>query len=76
MIQLKIGNNLKRDTVLVEPNTTPRQALEAAGINYGVGVTTLDGAPVQRGELDKTFAELGITEKAMLLNVVKADNAA
>lgn len=73
MIQLKIGNNMKRDTVLVDENTTLRQALENAGINYGVGVTTLDGCPLKPGDMDKSFASFGITEKAMLLNVVKAD---
>jgi hypothetical protein len=35
----------------------------------------LDGAPLQPGDLDKTFAQFGITDKCFLLNVVKADNA-
>lgn len=75
MVQVKIGNNMKRATVVIDENTTLRRVLEDNGIDYGVGVTTLDGSPLVRGELDKTFAQLGITEKATLLNVVKADNA-
>lgn len=75
MFQLKIGNNVKRDTVVIDENTTLRQALEAQGINYGVGVTTLDGCPLKPGDMDKSFASFGITEKAVLLNVCKTDNA-
>ncbi len=75
MLMIKVGNNMKRNTVMVDDAKTPRQLLEEQEIDYGIGVTTLDGAPLQRGELDKSFAELGITEKATLLNVVKADNA-
>lgn len=73
---LKIGNNMKRNTIVIDPNTTIRQALESQDINYSAGVTTLDGCPLQVGDMDKTFASFGIVEKATLLNVVKADNAA
>lgn len=72
---LKIGNNMKRETINIDPNTTLRQALESQDINYAVGVTTLDGCPLQPGDMDKSFASFGIVEKATLLNVAKADNA-
>ena len=39
-------------------------------------MTSLDGTTLMPGDLDKSFAQFGITEKCFLLNVVKADNAA
>lgn len=76
-IQITVGNNMKRERVLVEDTATLKSVLEQADIDYasGNGVTTLDGAPLQAGELNKTFADFGVTEKATLIRVVKADNA-
>ena len=81
MIKVVVGNNVKRETVLVPPTTTPRQALEQANIDYSRGVMHLDGSSINPGDLNKTFAELGYDgtegrDKCFLLNVVKADNAA
>lgn len=75
MIKITVGNNVKRVTVFEDETKTPRQVLEENEINYTSGVTTLDGAPMQHGDMDKSFADLGITEKCYLLCVVKADNA-
>lgn len=76
MIKVTVGNNMKRETVMVAKTQTLRKTLEEAGIDYTKGMTTLDGSTLQPGDIDKTFEELGISEKAFLLNVVKADNAA
>ena len=76
MIKVTIGNNLKRTSEILDENTTLREALEDAGIDYTIGVMNLDGCTLEPGDLDMTFAEHGITEKCYLLNVVKADNAA
>lgn len=76
MIQVTVGNNVKREKVIVDANVTLRSVLEDAGIDYTRGVMHLDGASVEAGGLDKTFADYGIAEKCFLLNVVKADNAA
>ncbi|MCD8376443.1 MAG: hypothetical protein LUD69_05820 [Oscillospiraceae bacterium] len=59
----------------MDSTATLRQVLEDAGIDYTQGVMHLDGAALQPGDLDKTFADFGITERAFLLNVVKATNA-
>lgn len=75
MIKVVVGNNVKRETVIVDANTTPRTVLEDANVDYTRGVMHLDGSSLNPGDLDKTFASLGITEKCYLLNVVKADNA-
>lgn len=75
MITVTIGNNVKREKVIVNPNTTLRAVLEQQGIDYSRGNMHLDGSTLNPGDLDKTFASFGITEKCFLLNVVKADNA-
>ncbi len=75
MIKITVGNNVHREEVLVDSNATLRQVLEEAGIDYTSGVTHLDGATLQPGDMDKTFGDFGITERAYLLQVVKADNA-
>lgn len=76
MIKVTIGNNTRREAVIVDENTTLRALLEDNGIDYTSGVMHLDGSSLNPGDLDKTFAQHGITEKCYLLNVVKADNAA
>lgn len=75
MIKVVIGNNMKRNTVIISENTTLREALESQEIDYTRGAMHLDGSPLQPGDLDKTFADFGIAEKCYLLNVVKTDNA-
>lgn len=76
MIKVTVGNNMKRVNKIVDENTTLRAVLEDAEIDYTRGVMHLDGSSLNPGDLDKTFANFGITEKCFLLNVVKADNAA
>ncbi len=76
MIKVTVGNNVKREQVIVPATTTLRQVLENAGIDYATrGSLHLDGAPLGPGDLDKTFADFGITERTFLLQVIKADNA-
>ena len=75
MIKVICGTNVKRETRIVSEEATPRQVLEEVGIDYSRGMTTMDGAPMSPGDLDKSFAQHGITEKTYLLNVVKVDNA-
>ena len=75
MIKLVVGNNVKRETKIIDENTTVRKALEDAQIDYTRGSVNMDGATLIPGDLDKTFAQHGITEKCYLVQVVKADNA-
>ena len=81
MIRTTIGNNLKRSTMTFTHDTTLRSAMEQANIDYTTGLTTLDGATLAPGDMNKTFADLGYDgseghDSCFLLNVVKADNAA
>lgn len=75
MVKVTVGNNVKRESVIVDGNTTLRTVLEDAGIDYTRGVMHLDGSSLNPGDLDKTFEDFHIAEKCFLLNVVKADNA-
>ena len=75
MVQVIVGNNVKRSAVVVSPETTLRTVLEENNIDYTRGTMHLDGATLNPGDLDKSFAALGISEKCYLLNVIKADNA-
>lgn len=75
MVQVIVGTNVKRETKIVSEHTTLRQTLEESGIDYTTGAMHLDGIPLQPGDLDKTYAAMGVTEKCYLLNVVKADSA-
>lgn len=75
MVQVTVGNNLKREKVVVDGNATLRQVLEDNNVDYTRGVMHLDGSTLQPGDLDRTFDDMGIKEKCFLLNVVKADNA-
>ena len=74
MINVIVGNNVKREQRIVSSDTTLRSVLEDVGIDYTRGTMNLDGSSLQPGDLDKTFAQHGITEKCYLLNVVKADS--
>jgi hypothetical protein len=75
MVRVTIGNNLKRDNIIIDEHTTLRDALEANGIDYSKGTLALDGATLGPGDVNKTFADFGVTERCFLYSVVKADNA-
>lgn len=82
MINVVIGTTLKRKSYNLDPNTTLKAALDAAksdtGIDYTTTMVTLDGASLEAGALNKTFADLGYDgtphhDQAYLLAVQKAD---
>lgn len=75
MIKVTLGTNTQRKTVIVPPDTTLRTVLEDNEVNYAATNVHLDGVALQPGDMDKTFAEIGIKESCYLIAVVKADNA-
>lgn len=80
MVKVRVANNVKRETDVVAPTTRIRAIFEKWGIDYSRGVTTIDGAPLGAGDLNKTLEELGFDgtpgcDSCYLYNVVKADNA-
>ena len=44
MIKVTIGNNVKRTSEILDENTTLREALENAEIDYTRGIMNLDGS--------------------------------
>lgn len=75
MIKVTIGTNTNRRSVNVDPNRTIKSVLDEQNVNYATGILQLDGATLQPGEINKTFADFGITDSCYLISVVKADNA-
>lgn len=80
MLRVTVANNLKRNTVLIDENTTLRDCLEQNQIDYSRGLLHVDSAPINPGDLNKTFAELGYDgtaghDRVFLAAIVKADNA-
>lgn len=74
MIKVIIGTNTNKETKIVEESRTPRELLEEVEVDYSRGTLNLDGATLKPGDLDRTFAELGIKEKCYLISIVKADS--
>lgn len=75
MFQLTIGTNTNRKTIVCRKDSTPRQAMKEANINYDNGIIYFEGNTLDHGALDKTFGELGVAEEAVLNVVVKLENA-
>lgn len=75
MIELTIGTTTNRTKVIVTPDTTLREALEDAEIGYATSTVLLDGANIKAGDMDRSFSDFGITTKAMLMAIVKTENA-
>ena len=77
IINVTIRDNVKTKQIATPETETLRSALEEAGVDYAAPgtSTTLDGAPLLPGMIDKTFAELGITTKCYLMSIRKTDNA-
>lgn len=75
MIKVTVVYNMDSNDVIVEATATPRQVLEDARINYGVGRTALNSRTLSPAELDKSFAELGVTDDCFLSNVAKVECA-
>lgn len=73
MIKTVIGNNVSRQTVILNGDTTVAEALAEGGIGTN-GTITVNGATF-RGNFDTPIAELAENGKLYLLQVAKADNA-
>lgn len=76
MVNVSLITNNGPQTVCVSEDSTIREVLDGNHVNYSVGSPMLDGFTLKPGDLDKTFAEYGITDSCYLNVVVKADNAA
>ena len=75
MINVTITSNLGRTYANPDEHETIKSVLDANDIGYSTGMISLDGATLRPGDINKTFADMGVTEKCFLSVVVKADNA-
>lgn len=76
MIKVTLITNAGRKSFPVSDDATPRKVFDDNNVNYSVGKPAIDSVPMGIGDMDKSFAELGITDSCYLTCVVKADNAA
>lgn len=75
MIRVIVGTTTQRVEKNYAPDTSLREILEDNAVDYSVAQIMLDGASLLAGDMDKTLADMNITEKCMLIAVVKANNA-
>ena len=75
MIRVIVGTTTQRVEKNYAPATTLREILEDNAVDYSIAQVMLDGANLQAGDMDKTLADMNVTEKCMLIAVVKAANA-
>lgn len=73
MIKCTIGTNTKRTAVMVNPADSIKSVLNANGIDYSYGNIHLDGLTISGQDLEKSFAEHGVTDACYLISVVKSD---
>lgn len=72
MINLTIGTNTTRRTIIVPKNSTIDQIVADNQISIANCTLTLNGSPLMDQETSKTLEELGATEESMLIAVVKS----
>ena len=80
MINVTVSNNMKRKQDLFSKDTTLRECLESCDIDYSRGILHIDSAPINPGDLDRTFEQLGYDgseghNRCFVAAIVKADNA-
>ena len=75
MIKVIVGTTTQRNEKNYTAGTTIRTILEDNAIDYSVAQVMLDGASLNAGDMDRTLSDMNITEKCMLIAVVKASNA-
>ena len=78
MINLTIGTNTERKTVIVEPTEVLSEVLAENDVITSSAAIHLNGSLIPGCDLDSTFEDLGVEDdtSAMLIAVVKADSAA
>jgi len=75
MIKITIANNAGTKANIFSETTTIRQAFDWAGVDYSRGMILLNGSRIQPGDIDRTFAELGVRDNSFLSCIAKTDNA-
>jgi hypothetical protein len=74
MIKVIYGNNVSKEEDIVEAATVIFNFCTSHNIDLSSGEMHLNGAALLPGDINKTFADFGVTETCYLLNVAKGDN--
>lgn len=75
MVKVKVANNMTAKEIIVEGSTTVKECFAKAGISYERSTVCLDGQNLAGSQLTKTLDELGVTEEATVMAIIKNDNA-
>ena len=75
-VQITLKGTHANTTAIVDDSTKVADFLDENGVDYESRVTTLNAKTLRGDDIYKTFAELGVTESAKIVSVVKADGAA
>lgn len=74
MITVTLNKNGMRTTVLTTTDKKISEFIAEQGLNPNL-IPYLDGAPITADKMNKTFAELEITDACIISSVVKTNNA-
>ena len=77
LVFVNVSDSSRRygDQAIDETTETPRSVFNKLGVNYERAQTSLNGSILTPGQMDMTFAALGITTRGVLNTVVKGDGA-
>jgi hypothetical protein len=74
-IEMKIGTNTKRTTVIVDSSLSPKQVLTEQEIDFSRATVHLDGSVLSAQEMNTSLDKLGVSDSSYLIAVTKMDNA-
>lgn len=74
MLQVKVGTNSSRTSLIVSPEKTPKQILDQAEIDYSKATVHLDGVALNTTEMNTSLDDLGIVDSCYLVAVTKQEN--
>ena len=74
MLQVKVGTNSSRTSLIVSPEKTPKQILDQAEIDYSKATVHLDGVALNTTEMNTSLNDLGIVDSCYLVAVTKQEN--
>lgn len=77
LVFINVSDSSRRygDQAVDETTETPRSVFNKLGVNYERAQTSLNGSILTPGQMDMTFAALGVTTRGVLNAVVKGDGA-
>lgn len=73
MVKVTIRNNADSKTMMMDGNTTVREAMAESGMAFSSGTMHLNGTPVL--DLDRKINSFGNFEEVLLFSVTDGKNA-